>query len=142
MNPLVACILFAVSIAFAEWGPKDVHALLLLRTAQKHGVQTGKLESAMDSAGLVVVAEFHRVMGDSYRPTITSANDFAWHARFSKHYYNKALDFRLFDVPRERRSDLIRSIRRKLGSRFLVLWENAGKRGEHLHIELRDDDRN
>ncbi len=142
MKSFVACLLFAASFAFSEWGPKEVHALLLSRTAQKYGVQTGKLDAAMDTAGLVVVAEFHRAMGDSYRPTITSANDFAWHARFSRHYYNKALDFRLFDVPREKRSDLILSIRRKLGSRFLVLWENAGKRGEHLHIELRDDDRN
>ncbi len=138
MKPFVACFLFALSIAFAEWGPKDVHALLLSRTAQKRGVQTGKLEAAMDTAGLVVVAEFHRVMGDSYRPTITSANDFAWHVRFSMHYYNKALDFRLFDVPRERRSELIRSIRRKLGSRFRVLWENVGRPGEHLHVELRE----
>ncbi len=131
--------LFAVSLACAEWGVKDVHALLLKRTEQKPGVQTGKLEPALDSAGLVAVAEFHRVMGDSYRPTITSANDFAWHVRFSKHYYNKALDFRLFDVPREKRSELVLSIRRKLGNRFRVLWENVGRSGEHLHIELLGD---
>lgn len=73
--------------------------MLLKRTEQKPGVQMGKLDPALDTAGLVAVAEFHRVMGDSYRPTITSANDFAWHVRFSKHYYNRALDFRLFDVP-------------------------------------------
>lgn len=110
--------------------------MLLKRTEQKPGVQMGKLEPALDTAGLVAVAEFHRVMGDSYRPTITSANDFAWHVRFSKHYYNMALDFRLFDVPRERRSELVLSIRRKLGNRYRVLWENAGQSGEHLHIEL------
>ncbi len=139
MKRFFSMSLLAVSLACAEWGARDVHALLLKRTAQKPGVQTGKLEPALDSAGLVAVAEFHRVMGDSYRPTITSANDFAWHVRFSKHYYNKALDFRLFDVPRERRSGLVLSIRRKLGSRFRVLWENAGQSGEHLHIELIGD---
>ena len=138
MRAFFFCCFLAVSFACAEWGTREVHALLLKRTEQKPGVQMGKLDPALDTAGLVAVAEFHRVMGDSYRPTITSANDFAWHVRFSKHYYNRALDFRLFDVPRERLSELVLSIRRKLGNRYRVLWENAGRNGEHLHIEMRD----
>jgi len=98
----------------------------------------GKLETVMDTAGLVVVAEFHKVMGDSYRPTITSANDFSWHARFSKHYLNLALDFRIRDVPKGKREELVSAIKKALGERFFVLWEDVGTLNEHLHVELRD----
>lgn len=101
-------------------------------------LSTGKLEAVMDTAGLVVVAEFHKVMGDSYRPTITSANDFGCHARFSKHYMNLALDFRIREVPKENRGELVSAIKKALGERFFVLWEDAGTTNEHLHIELRD----
>lgn len=125
------------SFAVAEWGAGDVHRLLLRRTVQKPGVYMEKLESALDTAGIVVVAEYHKVMGDSYVPTITSANDFAWHMRFSKHYYNRALDFRLVDVPPSKRAKLVSDIQKALGDRFLVLWEKNGKFSEHLHVELR-----
>ncbi len=126
------------TVASAKWSEGDVHRLLLKRTAQKPGVAMGKLESSMDSAGIVVVAEYHKVMGDSYTPTITSANDYAFHKRFSKHYLNRALDFRIVDVPPLKRAALVSAVRKALGSRFLVLWEGAGKPNEHLHVELLD----
>lgn len=135
MRFLCLCLL---SVAHAGWGEGDVHRLLLKRTGQKPGVLMGKLESALDSAGIAVVAEYHKVMGDSYTPTITSANDFAFHKRFSKHYLNRALDFRISDVPPSKRAALVAAVRKALGSRFLVLWEDAGKSNEHLHVELLD----
>lgn len=138
MKAFFPWILVLCAFACAEWTARDVHELFLKRTDRKAGVHTGKLDGALDSAGLVAVYEFHRVMGDSYRPTVTSANDSPEHARFSKHYENKALDFRLFDVPRKKREGLVRAIEKQLGPRFRVLWENVGKSGEHLHIELKD----
>lgn len=130
-------LLLSFSLCYGEWGEQDVHRLLLKRTKLKPGVYTGKLEPALDSAALVVVAEYHAVMGDSYRPVITSANDFSWHARFSKHYLNEAIDFRISDVPWQKRSKLVSAIRKSLGERFLVLWEHPGASGEHLHVELK-----
>jgi hypothetical protein len=138
MQKTILFLLLLFAWTNAEWGQKDVHRLLLKRTNQKSGVSTGKLEAVMDTAGLVVVAEFHKVMGDSYRPTITSANDFGCHARFSKHYMNLALDFRMHDIPSDKRDELVAAIKKALGERFLVLWEDAGTTNEHLHIELRD----
>jgi hypothetical protein len=138
MQKTILFLLLLFAWTNAEWGQKDVHRLLLKRTNQKSGVSTGKLEAVMDTAGLVVVAEFHKVMGDSYRPTITSANDFGCHARFSKHYMNLALDFRMRDVPKENRGELVSAIKKALGERFFVLWEDVGTLNEHLHVELRD----
>ena len=131
-------LLFFCAICCAEWGPAEVHNLLIKRVQLKTGVYTGKLDAAMDSAGLVVVAEYHKVMGDSYRPTITSANDYGKHARRPKHYENKALDFRISDVPRNKRSQLVASIRQALGKRFNVFWEEKNTANEHLHIELKE----
>ena len=138
MQKTILFLLLFFAWTNAEWGQKDVHYLLLKRTDQKSGVYMGKLETVMDTAGLVVVAEFHKVMGDSYRPTITSANDFSWHARFSKHYLNLALDFRIRDVPKGKREELVSAIKKALGERFFVLWEDVGTLNEHLHVELRD----
>ncbi|MBP5246731.1 MAG: hypothetical protein J6Z31_02620 [Fibrobacter sp.] len=137
MQKFILFLLLLCTFVNAEWGQKDVHRLLLKRTNQKDGVYTAKLEPVMDTAGLVVVAEYHKAMGDSYRPTITSANDFSWHGRFSKHYLNLALDFRIRDVPFHKRSELVLAIKKALGERFLVLWEDAGTLNEHLHIEFR-----
>ena len=136
MRKTLLFLLVLCTFAAAEWGEKDVHRLLIKRTNQKPGVYTGKLEAVMDTAGLIVVSEYHKVMGDSYRPTITSANDFSWHARFSKHYLNLALDFRISDVPKHKRSGLISAIKKALGERFFVLWEDVGCSNEHLHIEF------
>lgn len=138
MQKIILFWLLFCTLVGAEWGQKDVHRLLIKRTDQKSGVYTGKLEAVMDTAGLVVVAEYHKVMGDSYRPTITSANDFSWHVRFSKHYLNLALDFRIQDVPRKKRADLVAAIKKALGERFLVLWEDVGSLNEHLHVEYRN----
>ena len=112
----------------------EVHRLLLKRTRQKYGVYLESLLPAMDTAGIEIVRCFHEVMGDAYVPVITSGNDYPYHKRNSKHYRNAAMDFRIKDVPVEKRREIVEMIQQKLGLRFKVLWEKG--EAEHLHVEL------
>lgn len=114
----------------------EVHRLLLTRTRQKSGVYLESLEPAMDTVGLVVVNVFHNVMGDEYVPVITSGNDYPFHARKSKHYENKALDFRIKYIPIEKRRMIVIGVEDKLKGRCRVIWEKGD--AEHLHVELLD----
>lgn len=116
----------------------DVHRLLLLRTKQKNGVYLGKIEPAVDTLALELVAIFHEVMGDSFIPVITSANDYPYHARFSKHYYNKAIDFRSKDLNAKQKKELLEKAQLKIFKRGRVLLESSGKSNEHIHLELID----
>ena len=113
---------------------KRVHNLLIQRTRQKPGVYLESLLPAMDSAGLKVIHVYHVVVGDDYTPVITSGNDYPYHARNSKHYFNAAIDFRIVDVPMKLRKQIVDSCTERLGPRFRVLWERGAK--EHLHVEL------
>lgn len=113
-----------------------VHRLLLKRTRQKQGVYLESLEPAMDSVGLEIVNAFHQVMGFEYVPVITSGNDYPYHVRNSKHYENKALDFRLKGLLYEERKSVIEIAQEKLKGRARVLWERG--EAEHLHVELLD----
>ena len=115
---------------------REVHRLLLKRTRQKPGVYLESLLPAMDTAGIEVVHCFHVVMGDEYVPVITSGNDYPYHKRESKHYKNAAMDFRIKDIPLDKRREVVEMIQDKLGERFRVLWEKGEM--EHLHVELVD----
>ena len=113
---------------------REVHRLLLKRTRQKPGVYLESLLPAMDTAGIEVVHCFHVVMGDEYVPVITSGNDYPYHKRESKHYKNAAMDFRIKDIPLDKRREVVEMIQDKLGERFRVLWEKGEM--EHLHVEM------
>lgn len=113
---------------------REVHRLLIKRTKQKQGVYLESLDPALDTAGLTVVNVFHNVMGDDYVPVITSGNDWPYHARNSKHYQNKALDFRIKYIPVEKRRMIVIGVEDKLRGRCRVLWEKG--EAEHLHVEL------
>lgn len=113
---------------------REVHRLLLRRTRQKEGVYLESLEPVMDTVGLTVVNVFHNVMGDDYVPVITSGNDYPYHARNSKHYFNKAMDFRIKDMPIEKRRMVVIGAEDKLKGICRVLWEKGD--AEHLHVEL------
>jgi len=115
---------------------RAVHRLLLSRTHQKQGVYLESLEPALDTMGLTVVNVFHNVMGDDYVPVITSGNDWPYHAKNSKHYMNKALDFRIKYLPIEKRRMIVIGVEDKLRGRCRVLWEKGD--AEHLHVELLD----
>ncbi|MCQ2103037.1 MAG: hypothetical protein MJY98_07410 [Fibrobacter sp.] len=114
----------------------EVHRLLLRRTRQKAGVYLESLEPAMDTVGLTIVNVFHNVLGDDYTPVITSGNDYPFHARKSKHYENKALDFRIKYVPIEKRRMIVIGVEDRLRGRCRVIWEKG--EAEHLHVELLD----
>jgi hypothetical protein len=66
---------------------------------------------------------------------ITSAND-GKHKQGSFHYTDRALDFRLHNVPAVKRANLVRDIKEALGADWDVIWEGAGTENEHLHIEM------
>lgn len=118
------------------FGTRGVHRLLLKRTRQKAGVYLESLEPALDSIGLEVVNVYHSVMGFEYVPVITSGNDWPYHAKKSKHYENKALDFRIkFLLPEEKKS-IVELATKKLEGRARVIWEKG--EAEHLHVELLD----
>lgn len=114
----------------------SVHNLLIKRTRQKAGVYLESLEGAMDTMGLEVVSAYHQVMGDEYVPVITSGNDYPFHVRTSKHYENKAMDFRVVDMPVAKRKELVEILGVRLQNRFRVIWEKGEQ--EHLHIEMLD----
>jgi hypothetical protein len=90
----------------------------------------------MDTAGLEIVRCYHVVMGDDYIPVITSGNDYPYHKQNSKHYKNAAMDFRIVDMPMNKRREVVERAQDKLGPRFKVLWEKGEM--EHLHVELID----
>ena len=109
---------------------------MLKRTHQKAGVYLESLEPVMDSIGLEIVNVFHSVMGFEYVPVITSGNDWPYHKKTSKHYENKALDFRIkFLLPEEKKS-VVELAKKKLEGRARVIWEKGEM--EHLHVELLD----
>ncbi|PWJ65693.1 hypothetical protein SAMN05720473_10397 [Fibrobacter sp. UWB15] len=115
---------------------REVHRLLLKRTRQKPGVYLESLLPAMDTMGIEVVRCYHKVMGDDYVPVITSGNDYPYHKQNSKHYKNAAMDFRIVDVPMNKRREIAEMAQDKLGPRFKVLWEKGEM--EHLHVEMVD----
>ena len=116
------------------FGGREVHRLLIKRTKQKPGVYLESLEPPMDTAGLEVVNAFHQVMGDDYVPVITSGNDWPYHAPKSKHYMNKAMDFRIKYIPFEKRKEIVEKVQKRLEPRFRIIWERG--EAEHLHVEL------
>lgn len=118
---------------------RELHRLMIQRTLQKPGVYLENLLPVMDSAAIEVIFAYHTVLGDEYTPVITSGNDYPFHKRFSKHYFNAAIDFRIVDVPMKKRKELVNLCTQKLGPRFRVLWERGAM--EHLHVELREVDR-
>ena len=113
---------------------REVHRLLLKRTRQKPGVYLESRLPAMDTDGIEIVHCFHVILGDDYVPVITSGNDYPYHKPNSKHYKNAAMDFRINDVPMNKRRDIVEMIQDKLGERFRVLWEKGEM--EHLHVEM------
>ena len=113
---------------------RELHRLLLKRTRQKQGVYLESLEPAMDTFALEIVNVFHAVMGDDYTPVITSGNDWPYHVKNSKHYQNKALDFRIKFLSREEKKTVVEMARERLKGKCRVLWEKGD--AEHLHVEM------
>lgn len=65
---------------------------------------------------------------------ITSGNDSA-HMPGSKHYVDRALDFRTKHLTAGMKQMLVVSVRRRLGPDYDVILEDEGGNNEHLHIE-------
>lgn len=107
-------------------------AYITANTFQKANVYLN-LDGNLVYATKVVIECYKEVVGKYFKPTITSAND-SEHTVNSKHYSNKAVDFRIKDVPREDRELLYNRIKQKLPD-FTVLWEDVGTYNEHLHIQ-------
>ena len=66
---------------------------------------------------------------------VTSGSEVYKHsADRSGHYRGDAVDLRIKNIVKDLRKALVRAIKRKLGSDFVVLWERVGTPYEHVHI--------
>lgn len=118
------------------FGRRGVHRLLLQRTRQKAGVYLESLEPSMDTIGLEIVNAYHEVMGYEYVPVITSGNDWPYHKKTSKHYLNRAMDFRIKNLLLEEKKSIVEKAQKRVKGRARVIWEKG--EAEHLHVELLD----
>jgi len=114
------------------------HMELINLTNQKGNVDISHLHRAMDEAGLAAVKAYKVVLGESYKPTITSGNDGHEHSRHSKHYKDAALDFRLNDISsRQDKRNIYNILKANLGYNYYILHEDQGKKNEHIHIQMK-----
>ena len=107
----------------------------------KDGVSIAKITDAMRE-GATAVAECYAAY---HCDCVVTSGDEATSAHHGKpveggtldpHYEGKALDFRLWNVPWDKRAGLVRAITETLGDEYVVLWENKGDAREHLHCQL------
>lgn len=109
-----------------------------LQVKVKPEVNLSTLQPAMDSAIVKIVAAFQEVLGEDYKPTITSGDDYDGHVEQSAHYSGAALDFRLKDIDDEYLREMVTvAVREALGERFFVDHEFPGGVNEHLHVQMR-----
>lgn len=104
----------------------------------KDGVDLTGLESGMILACQLI----DRIFTDAgYECWATSGRDGEHHGRpvgrddRDPHYLGKAVDFRLWHVPAEKRLAIVDRIRLELGQEYVVLWESKGGQNEHLHVQ-------
>lgn len=117
-----------------------VHRNARALTVIKDGsVNMSSLRPEIDSAIIIIVDAFQDAVEDnSFRPIITSANDFSGHASNSAHYVGAAVDLRIKDIGNlYTRKNLAKVVKMRLDDRFTVLHEDIGSDNEHLHVQLR-----
>lgn len=92
----------------------------------------------MDTAVYKVVAVYRKMLNNSsFKPLITSANDYGGHAKNSAHYRGEAVDFRIKDVDLVTKRQIVDAVKEILGGGYFVLHEDAGFANEHLHVQVR-----
>ena len=118
-------------------GGIDLHRLVMSQTRQKTTVKMD-ISPRMDTAVFKVVSVYRQMMKDqSYKPLITSANDYGGHANNSAHYRGEAVDFRIKDIDFVTKRQIVDATKEVLGNGFFVLHEDAGYANEHLHVQVR-----
>jgi hypothetical protein len=65
---------------------------------------------------------------------VTSGND-GVHMTGSRHYQDRALDFRTKDLPAAVKRQLVAAVLQRLGPDYQAFLEDVGGPNEHLHIE-------
>lgn len=73
-------------------------------------------------------------LGLSGERFVTSGND-SVHAKGSKHYEDRALDFRTHGLTPAQKHDLVRVLKRRLGPDYDVILEAENTPNEHVHAE-------
>lgn len=117
-----------------------IHRNAQALTVVKDGsVNMSSLRPEIDSAIIIIVDAFQDAVEDnSFRPIITSANDFSGHASNSAHYVGAAVDLRIKDIGNlNTRENLVKVVKMRLDDRFTILHEDIGSENEHLHVQLR-----
>ena len=98
----------------------------------KRGVSIAKCREDILRA-LIMVDPIYAKQG--VNTVVTSGSEPYKHtADRSAHYRGDAVDLRIKNIPQNLRKALVRAIKRKLGSDFVVLWEGVGRPYEHVHI--------
>lgn len=116
---------------------QDLRDYVLNNTNRKPEVNYSVV-SAIDTALYEIIAVYRDVLNNSsYKPLITSANDYNYHMNNSAHYRGEAIDLRIKDLNSRQKKEIISGIKHTLGRRFLVLHEDVGQANEHIHVQLR-----
>lgn len=104
----------------------------------KEGVDLAHLEPGMVTACQVIDRIYHDA---GYECVATSGRDGDHHGHpvdgtdRDPHYLGRAVDFRIWHVPGEKRLAIVDQIRLELGGEYVVLWENRGTQHEHVHCQ-------
>ena len=69
------------------------------------------------------------LLGDHRRVAVTSCTD-GKHSRASLHYTGNAVDLRIWNIPENRRKELVAKLSLALGAEYDVVLEK-----DHIHIE-------
>lgn len=103
----------------------------------KPGANVNNIEPAIADTIPVVEKAFKAVVGDNYKPTITSGNDSDVHDPNSMHYKNMALDWRTNDINSLEAKLVTELIKKSLGDNYFVDFEDPGTDNQHIHIQVR-----
>jgi len=98
----------------------------------KQGASIGDCNANILRALIVVESIYAKQNADT---VVTSGSERYKHtADRSAHYRGDAIDLRIKNITNGSRKALVRAIKRKLGTDFVVIWEGVGKAHEHIHI--------
>jgi len=111
------------------------HEYIMENTFQK-GYVVMELTPQLESGLVYVIKVFKSQFGQSFSPTIISANDsFDRHDQWSKHRVGKAVDISLVDLSYYKRKEVVRILEKTLPKDYKVRWEDLYSSREHLHFQ-------
>ena len=101
----------------------------------KRGASIDKCRAEILRAFILIEPIF---VAEGVEMVITSGSEKYKHSsKYSSHYKGDALDIRSFTLKTlARKRSVQEKIRKKLGPKFVIILEKAGKPGEHFHLQF------